>query len=271
MPDAHANAQDPSEDAAETTAADGQLLPTCADAGVFVSHATGDRAAAEGLVSALEARGRRCWIATRDIPLGANYAEEIVKGIGGSEAVVVVLSQEAVGSRHVRREVNLGIDMGKPILPLSLEPGIRSAGDLPGDWNYWLGLVQIYAFSDPQQAAAIVDGRMAPAAIVKPPVAGPEHPPDMAAAVLAAGPVTAPEGAPAPQTRRRGAPTLDDRIRSTLIQAGASGLTFAIAVQRGRRVGATPEDVEDVAYRLRDGRLLSFDGDLSASTIIRLT
>jgi len=257
------------------------------DSRIFISHASQDRASAIELVASLEARGLLCWLASRDIPVGANYAEEIFTNIRSCSAMVILLSRHSLDSKHVRRELNMAIDVEKVVLPLSLEPGILGAADLPADWAYWLSLIQIHAFTSAELAATIVAMRM-PNAVVQPekpasPVAAPVAAPTPAPATAepaSAAPQVAPAPAPAPAARtasvapraaKRGAPTLDDRVRSALIQVGAAKLTFEIAVERGRRLGATAEDVSDVAYRLRDGNLLAFEGDLTPQTVIRLT
>lgn len=46
---------------------------------VFLSYAAEDRATANAIVAALEARGTACWIAPRDIRSGADYAEAIYR------------------------------------------------------------------------------------------------------------------------------------------------------------------------------------------------
>jgi len=56
-----------------------------------VSHASEDAITAEALVAALEATGTRCWISSRDIPVGASYAQEIVTGVKASCGMVVFL------------------------------------------------------------------------------------------------------------------------------------------------------------------------------------
>jgi hypothetical protein len=240
------------------------------NAHVFISHATEDQAEAVQLVSELEAVGIRCWLGSRDIPAGANYADAIVQGIKTCSALVVLLSRASVSSPHVRREVNMAVSSETSVFPFSLDPAIRGAGDLPGDWNYWLSLVQIYPFSDHQRVVSIVAGKVALdcAQLHQPTSIGPADsaPGSQMAAVRITDRL---------QARRvpdcRTPPSLDDKIRSALIQAAASGMPFSVAVDRARHHGASQRDVEDVAYRLRDSQLLDFDGELALSTPIKLT
>ena len=48
---------------------------------VFISYATADRKEALAVCKALEGRGTRCWISTRDVAPGENYQEAIVRSL----------------------------------------------------------------------------------------------------------------------------------------------------------------------------------------------
>lgn len=87
---------------------------------VFVSYATADRETATRIVVALEAAGHACWYAPRDVPVGSDYQEAIVEALEAARALVLVLSEAANDSVHVKREVNMADEMRKAILPLRL-------------------------------------------------------------------------------------------------------------------------------------------------------
>ncbi len=89
---------------------------------VFICHGSGDRDTATAVVAGLEARGVACWIAPRDVPPGANYAQAILTGIGACELLVLVFSAHANRSPHVAREIERAVSRGLPILPLRIEP-----------------------------------------------------------------------------------------------------------------------------------------------------
>jgi TolB-like protein len=72
---------------------------------VFVSYASQDAVVANSLVENLEPRGIKCWIAPRDVTPGLQYADEIVGAINDAKIVVLVLSEHAVTSPHVGKEV----------------------------------------------------------------------------------------------------------------------------------------------------------------------
>ncbi|HZU76181.1 MAG TPA: alpha/beta fold hydrolase, partial [Dehalococcoidia bacterium] len=88
---------------------------------VFVSYAAEDRASAEVVVQTLEAAGTACWIAPRDIPPGADYAEAIIDAIRASRALLLLFSAHANRSPHVRREVERATSADLSLLPVRLD------------------------------------------------------------------------------------------------------------------------------------------------------
>ena len=51
---------------------------------VFISYSSIDKAAADAACAVFEGEGIRCWIAPRDIPAGAEWAESIINAIEGA-------------------------------------------------------------------------------------------------------------------------------------------------------------------------------------------
>lgn len=88
---------------------------------IFISHSSKDADEAYKICDLLEKNGLECFIAPRDIRLGKQYAEELVRGIDDSEAMVLLLSQEANCSPHVLREVERAVSKSIPILVYKLE------------------------------------------------------------------------------------------------------------------------------------------------------
>jgi hypothetical protein len=104
---------------------------------VYICHSTRDQETASLVCTALEQSGVRCWIAPRDVPPGAVWLTALQEAIAGSRLVVLIFSSFSNESTHVRREVERTIELGIPILPLSienLEPGPA--------FSYLLGNVQ---------------------------------------------------------------------------------------------------------------------------------
>jgi TolB-like protein len=85
---------------------------------VFISYASQDAAVADTVVGALERAGLRCWIAPRDVVPGALYADEIVRAINESKVVVLILSEQAVASSHVGKEIERASSKRRRIIAL---------------------------------------------------------------------------------------------------------------------------------------------------------
>jgi TolB-like protein len=88
---------------------------------VFLSYASQDAEIANTVCGELESRGIRCWIAPRDVAPGALYADAIVRAINESNVLVIVLSQSAVASSHVGREIERAASKRKPIIALRID------------------------------------------------------------------------------------------------------------------------------------------------------
>ncbi len=93
---------------------------------VFISYASTQQETVERICAFLEAGGKRCWLAPRDIPAGSNYGEEIIKGIEGSDAFVLVFDAAANESQHVLREVERAVSKKLPIIVYRLDDTVPS-------------------------------------------------------------------------------------------------------------------------------------------------
>src|SRR5580658_4893546 len=91
---------------------------------VFVSYASQNAATANALVTALERQGLKCWIAPRDVAPGALYADEIINAINGTKVLVLVLSENAVASPHVGKELERASSKRKPIVTLRTDTAL---------------------------------------------------------------------------------------------------------------------------------------------------
>jgi hypothetical protein len=87
----------------------------------FISYPHQDKATADAACAKLEAEGIRCWIAPRDVPPGADWAEAIVDAIDGCRAMVLIFSSSTNASRQIRREVQQAFDGEKPVVPFRIE------------------------------------------------------------------------------------------------------------------------------------------------------
>jgi TolB-like protein len=100
---------------------------------VFVSYASQDAAVANSLVENLERHGCKCWIAPRDVTPGSQYADEIVGAINDSKVFVLVLSEHAVSSPHVGRELERAASKRRRIIVLRTD-----AAPLTRSFEYFL-------------------------------------------------------------------------------------------------------------------------------------
>jgi hypothetical protein len=87
---------------------------------VVISYTQPDWDLARELVAHVEAHGIACWIAGRDVPLGADRATEIVNAIATARVMVLVFSASANSSTDVHREVERAFDRGVPLLPFRI-------------------------------------------------------------------------------------------------------------------------------------------------------
>jgi TolB-like protein len=104
---------------------------------VFISYASHDAVIAQRVCSALEAAGFTCWIAPRDVVPGTLYAEGIVRALDESKVLVVVLSEQAVASAHVGRELERAAAKKHPIIALRAD-----AAPLTPAFEYFLNQSQ---------------------------------------------------------------------------------------------------------------------------------
>src|SRR5882762_11428906 len=88
---------------------------------VFISYASQDAAVGAALVEALERHGVACWIAPRDVKAGAQYADAIVRAISGAKTFVLVLSESAIASSHVSKEIERASSKKRPIIALRMD------------------------------------------------------------------------------------------------------------------------------------------------------
>jgi hypothetical protein len=88
---------------------------------VFISYASHDAAVAQKVCSALEAAGYPCWIAPRNVVPGAMYADGIVHAIDDSSILVLILSEQAIASAHVGREIERAVSKRHPVVALRID------------------------------------------------------------------------------------------------------------------------------------------------------
>jgi TolB-like protein/thioredoxin-like negative regulator of GroEL len=139
------------------------------DTRAFVSYASQDAAVANSIVESLEQHGIKCWLAPRDVTPGSQYADEIVEAINNSQVFVLVLSEHALASAHVGRELERAASKRRRVIVLRID-----AASLTRSFEYFLSesqWIDVAALGVPAaltKLAQAVGQRLAPASWVSP-------------------------------------------------------------------------------------------------------
>ena len=166
----------------------------------FVSYASADRAMAEALSAYLERRGIRCWMAPRDVPAGALYADAIVRAINDSSALLLLLSRASIGSSHVGKELERASSKRKRIIAVRLDEA-----PLTPAFEYFLSESQWVDVPAEQREVAFARLGQALSTGAGQPTAAPPAPPTPLAPPAASAAPAAPAAPPARRPWRRGA------------------------------------------------------------------
>jgi hypothetical protein len=73
------------------------------------------------VVRHLEAHGVPCWLSSRDIPPGSDWAETIYNAIAVSPAMVLLFTGNSNDSWQVRNELDIATNLKVPIIPVRLD------------------------------------------------------------------------------------------------------------------------------------------------------
>jgi hypothetical protein len=109
---------------------------------VLVSYSSRQWDLARQVVAIIEAHGLVCWWAPRDVRPGHRYTAEIDRAVESCHAVVLILTEDAVKSPHVRREMRCGERKRKPVVAMQFEPCEPGALLTPRTQSY------VYRFDD---------------------------------------------------------------------------------------------------------------------------
>jgi hypothetical protein len=95
---------------------------------LFISHATkADGARALSLGESIEALKCPCWIASRDIPPGAEWNKTVLRAVQTSAALLVLVSRASAQSKFVKAEVHRAFDLDIPVLQLVIDADVDPA------------------------------------------------------------------------------------------------------------------------------------------------
>jgi TolB-like protein len=214
----------------------------------FMSYASGDRASAEALAAYLERRGIHCWMAPRDVPTGALYADAIVRAINEAGAFVLLLSRSSIDSPHVGKELERASSKRKRIIAVRLD-----AAPLTPAFEYFL--------SESQWADVAAEGREGAFARLAEALRGGAAAPPVAPAAPAAPAALAPAAAaaaPVAPPARRGRPW------ALAVAALALTVTLALVLGWWLRGGRSAAPAAAAASADKSIAVLPFT-DMSAS------
>jgi adenylate cyclase len=104
---------------------------------VFISYSRADKDRVLALADKLRAAGVSLWIDQSGIDAAAMWGEEIVKALDGAKVMLLMLTESAVNSHNVIKEVVLASERKGHILPVHLEPT-----EIPPSFKYPLAGIQ---------------------------------------------------------------------------------------------------------------------------------
>ena len=115
---------------------------------VFLSYSTQNKAIADSVKAELECNEISCWMAPLSIPFGSNYSMEIFDAISNCKVFVLILSEQAMNSDYVSKELDLAVSNRKIILPFQIDDK-----ELAKNFAFYLCNVQIIRASHSIQIA----------------------------------------------------------------------------------------------------------------------
>lgn len=88
---------------------------------IFISFSSQNGDEVERVCGMLEKEGFHCFMASRDIEPGKEYAEQLINKLDESKVLVLILTKEANDSPHVLREIEYAVSHKTPIVVYPLE------------------------------------------------------------------------------------------------------------------------------------------------------
>ena len=104
---------------------------------VFISHSPQDKLLARKIASGLEKHGLDVWDESREIVPGENWAEKISQALKESEAMIVLLTPDALQSDPVRWEIDYALskkEFNRRLIPVL----VGNADSLPEENIPWI-------------------------------------------------------------------------------------------------------------------------------------
>jgi len=106
---------------------------------IFISHVERDAAIMQQIADGLEAAGYATWYFERDVLPGTSYLIQITQAIEQCDAIVLVVSPNAIGSDQVTKEVVGAFERGKPFFPVLVGMTPPEFKERQPEWRHALG------------------------------------------------------------------------------------------------------------------------------------
>jgi hypothetical protein len=126
---------------------------------IFISHVERDAAIMQQIADGLEAAGYSAWYFERDILPGKSYLVQITQAIEQCDALVLVISPNALGSDQVTKEVVGAFERGKPFFPVLISMTPPEFKERQPEWRHALGGTAMITIG-PGGIPAVIDGIM---------------------------------------------------------------------------------------------------------------
>ena len=128
---------------------------------IFISHVEKDAAIMQQIADGLEAAGYSAWYFERDVLPGTSYLIQITQAIEQCDALVLVVSPNALGSDQVTKEVVGAFERGKPFFPVLIGMTPPEFKEHQPEWRHALGGTAMICISTAGVSACIahiIDG-----------------------------------------------------------------------------------------------------------------
>jgi len=106
---------------------------------VLISHVEEDAQVAIEVAKALEQAGYATWYYERDSVPGPSYLDQVNEAIEGCQALLLIVSRDALSSNQVTNEVVVAYEMGKHLVPLLLDISHAEFQQRQRAWRQALG------------------------------------------------------------------------------------------------------------------------------------
>ncbi len=104
---------------------------------VFISYSQKDEALASRVVASLEEAGLDAWFSKREIMPGDNWADKIAHGLRESDAMVVLLTPNALESDSQRWDIDYALSQ-RPFKRRLIPVLVGDSDDFPSDRIPWI-------------------------------------------------------------------------------------------------------------------------------------